>query len=112
MNEAQTKHDLIEPALREAGWGIVEGSRLRLEFPITKGRLIGQNRRATPLFADYVLEYKNRRIGIIEAKKRDLYYTDGVGTSQRLCRAFKYSFYYCTNGLQIYGSRYGRRYRR
>lgn len=30
MNEAQTKHDLIEPALREAGWGIVEGSRLRL----------------------------------------------------------------------------------
>ena len=48
MNEAQTKHDLIEPALREAGWGIVEGSRLRLEFPITKGRLIGQNRRATP----------------------------------------------------------------
>ena len=58
MNEAQTKHDFIEPALRKAGWGIVEGSRLRLEFPITKGRLIGQNRRATPLFADYVLEYK------------------------------------------------------
>ena len=75
MNEAQTKHDLIEPALREAGWGIIEGSRLRLEFPITNGRLIGQNRRATPLFADYVLEYKNRRIGIVEAKKRDLYYT-------------------------------------
>ena len=79
MNEAQTKHDLIEPALREAGWGIVEGSRLRLEFPITKGRLIGQNRRATPLFADYVLEYKNRRIGIVEAKKEIYIYTDGLG---------------------------------
>ena len=25
MNEAQTKHDLIEPALRAAGWGVVEG---------------------------------------------------------------------------------------
>lgn len=23
MNEAQTKHDLIEPALRKAGWGVV-----------------------------------------------------------------------------------------
>ena len=82
MNEAQTKHDLIEPALRKAGWGIVEGSRLRLEHPITKGRLIGQSRRAQPLKADYVLEYKNRRIGIVEAKRRDLYYTDGVGQAK------------------------------
>lgn len=103
MNEAQTKHDLIEPALREAGWGIVEGSRLRLEFPITKGRLIGQNRRATPLFADYVLEYKNRRIGIVEAKKRDLYYTDGVGQAKDYAERLNIRFTYATNGSQIYG---------
>lgn len=102
MNEAQTKHDLIEPALREAGWGIIEGSRLRLEFPITKGRLIGQNRRATPLFADYVLEYKNRRIGIVEAKKRDLYYTDGVGQAKDYAERLNIRFSYATNGLQIY----------
>jgi len=44
MNEAQTRHDLIDPALRDAGWGVVEGSRIRLEFPITQGRLIGQSR--------------------------------------------------------------------
>lgn len=103
MNEAQTKHDLIEPALRKAGWGIVEGSRLRLEFPITKGRLIGQDRRATPLFADYVLEYKNRRIGIVEAKKRDLYYTDGLGQAKDYAERLNIRFTYCTNGLQIYG---------
>lgn len=103
MNEAQTKHDLIEPALREAGWGIVEGSRLRLEFPITKGRLIGQKRRATPLFADYVLEYKNRRIGIVEAKKRDDYYTQGLGQAKDYAERLNIRFTYCTNGLQIYG---------
>ncbi|EAR02017.1 EcoAI/FtnUII family type I restriction enzme subunit R [Maribacter sp. HTCC2170] len=103
MNEAQTKHDLIEPALREAGWGIVKGSRLRLEFPITKGRLIGQNRRSKPLFADYVLEYKNRRIGIVEAKKRDLYYTDGVGQAKDYAERLNIRFTYATNGLQIYG---------
>jgi type I restriction enzyme R subunit len=103
MNEAQTKHDLIEPALREAGWDIVEGSRLRLEFPITKGRLIGQNRRATPLFADYVLEYKNRRIGVVEAKKRDLYYTDGVGQAKDYAERLDIRFTYATNGLKIYG---------
>lgn len=28
MNEAQTKNDLIELALREAGWGIMEGPPL------------------------------------------------------------------------------------
>lgn len=103
MNEAQTKHDLIEPALHKAGWGKVEGSRLRLEFPITKGRIIGQDRRSKPLFADYVLEYKNRRIGIVEAKKRDLYYTDGVGQAKDYAERLNIRFAYATNGLQIYG---------
>lgn len=103
MNEAQTKHDLIEPALRAAGWGVVAGSRLRLEFPITKGRLIGQNRRATPLFADYVLEYKNLRIGVVEAKKRDEYYTQGLGQAKDYAQRLTIRFAYCTNGLQIYG---------
>jgi hypothetical protein len=64
MNESQTKHDFIDPALKEAGWGVVEGSRIRLEFPITRGRLIGQGRRSKPLFADYVLQYKNRNMAV------------------------------------------------
>jgi len=102
MNEAQTKHDLIEPALREAGWGSIEGSRLRLEFPITAGRLIGQNRRAKPLYADYVLEYKNRRIGVVEAKRRDIYYTDGVGQAKDYAQRLNIRYTYSTNGLQIY----------
>lgn len=103
MNEAQTKHDLIEPALEKAGWGMIPGSRLRLEFPITKGRLIGQNRRTKPLFADYVLEYKNRRIGIIEAKKRAAYYTQGLGQAKDYAERLNIRFTYCTNGEQIYG---------
>lgn len=103
MNEAQTKHDLIEPALRAAGWGVVEGSRLRLEFPITKGRLIGQGRRANALFADYVLEYNNRRIGVIEAKKRDDYYTQGLGQAKDYAERLNIRYTYCTNGVQIYG---------
>ncbi len=69
MNEAQTKHDLIAPALKASGWGVIERSRLRLEYRITKGRLIGQSRREKSLSADYVLEYKNRIIGVVEAKK-------------------------------------------
>lgn len=103
MNEAQTKYDLIEPALREAGWETVGDSRVWKEFPITQGRLIGQNRRAQPLFADYVLEYKNRRLAIIEAKARDKYYTDGLGQAKDYAERLNIRFTYCTNGLQIYG---------
>tara|TARA_R110002096_G_scaffold246973_1_gene439359 strand:- start:1490 stop:3952 length:2463 start_codon:yes stop_codon:yes gene_type:complete len=103
MNEEQTKHDLISPALRKAGWGKIEGSRLRLEFPITNGRLIGQGRRARPLKADYVLEFKNRKIGIIEAKADDKYYTAGVGQAKDYAERLNIRFAYATNGLQIYG---------
>lgn len=103
MNEAQTKHDLIDPALCKAGWGVVEGSRIRLEFPISQGRLIGQGRRAQPLKADYVLEYKNRRIAVIEAKARDKYYTDGAGQAKDYAERLNIRFTYATNGLQIYG---------
>ena len=40
MNEADTRAELIEPALRAAGWGAVEGSLIRLEV-IAPGRLQG-----------------------------------------------------------------------
>ena len=39
MNEAETRADHIDPALAAAGWGVVEGSRIRREYPITLGRL-------------------------------------------------------------------------
>jgi type I restriction enzyme, R subunit len=41
MNEPETRVELIDPALKAAGWSVVEGSRIRMEFPINKGRLIG-----------------------------------------------------------------------
>jgi type I restriction enzyme R subunit len=31
MNEADTRAELIDPALKTAGWGVVEGSRIRRE---------------------------------------------------------------------------------
>lgn len=32
MNEAETRAELIDPALKEAGWGVVETSRIRREI--------------------------------------------------------------------------------
>jgi predicted type IV restriction endonuclease len=32
MNEAETRAEHIDPALKAAGWGVVEGSRIRREY--------------------------------------------------------------------------------
>jgi type I restriction enzyme R subunit len=31
MNEAETRAEHVDPALKAAGWGVVEGSRIRRE---------------------------------------------------------------------------------
>jgi len=59
MNEAETRAELIDPLLAVAGWGVVEGSRIRREFAITPGRIEGGGRRGKSLAADYVLVYRN-----------------------------------------------------
>lgn len=102
MNETETRAELINPALKAAGWGVVEGSRIRMEFPISKGRLIGHGQRSRPDKADYVLQYKNRNLAVIEAKARDKYYTEGVGQAKDYAGKLQVRFTYSTNGLQIY----------
>ena len=82
MNEAETRAEYIDPALAAAGWGVVEGSRILREYPITPGRIEGHGRRGTPLTADYVLVYRNRKLGVIEAKTWDKPPTEGVGQAK------------------------------
>ncbi len=48
MNEAETRAEKIDPALQAAGWGVVEGSRIRREYPMTPGRIEGLGRRGPP----------------------------------------------------------------
>ena len=50
MNEAETRAEHIDPALKAAGWGVVEGSRIRREYPIAPGRIEGHGRRGNPWF--------------------------------------------------------------
>ena len=103
MNEAETRAEYVDPALQLAGWGVVEGSRIRREYPITKGRLIGHGQRSIPDKADYVLQYRNRNVAVIEAKKRDLHYTEGVGQAKDYAGRLQIRYTYSTNGLRIYG---------
>jgi type I restriction enzyme R subunit len=71
MNEAETRAEYIDPLLKAAGGGVVEGSRILREYPLTLGRIEGGGRRGKSLTADYVLVYRNRKLGVIEAKAWD-----------------------------------------
>jgi len=62
MNEAETRAEHIDPALQAAGWGVVEGSRIRREYPIMLERRSGW--RGQPLTADYVLEYRDTKLAV------------------------------------------------
>ena len=68
MNEAETRAEHIDPALKAAGWGVVEGSRIRREYPISPGRIEGHGKRGKALTADYVPEYRNIKLAVNEAK--------------------------------------------
>ncbi len=103
MNEAETRAEHIDPALEAAGWGVVDGSRIRREYHITAGRLEGQGRRGKPLIADYVLEYRNTKLAVIEAKAWDQALTEGVAQAKDYAGKLAVRFAYSTNGSGIYG---------
>lgn len=102
MNEAETRAEHIDPALKTAGWGVVEGSRIRREFPITLGRIEGLGRRGKPLTADYVLEYRNTKLAVIEAKAWDEETSEGVAQAKNYAGKLTIRHAYATNGRSIY----------
>ncbi|HZU53162.1 MAG TPA: DEAD/DEAH box helicase family protein [Holophagaceae bacterium] len=103
MNEAETRAEHIDPALAAAGWGVVEGSRVRREVPITMGRIEGHGRRGVALKADYVLEYRNTKLAVVEAKAWGEALTEGVAQAKDYAGKLAIRFTYATNGQGIYG---------
>ena len=102
MNEAETRAEHIDPALAAAGWGVVEGSRIRREYPITLGRLEGFGRRGKSLSADYVLEYRNTKLAVVEAKAWEEALTEGVAQAKNYAGKLAIRFAFATNGQGIY----------
>ena len=97
MNETETRAEHIDPALANAGWGVVEGSRIRREYAITQGRLEGFGRRGKSLTADYVLIYRNTTLAVVEAKAWDQPLTLGVAQAKNYAEKLKIRFTYASN---------------
>lgn len=102
MNEAETRAEHIDPALRNAGWGVIDGSRVHREFQITQGRIQGAGKRGIADIADYVLVYRNTKLAVIEAKAWEKHYTEGVAQAKGYAKKLAVRFTYSTNGQVIY----------
>ncbi len=99
--EADTRANRIDPALRAAGWGVVEGSKVNREM-ICPGRITGGGGRANPLSADYVLSYRDRKLAVIEAKRAGLGHTAAVGQAKDYATRLQARFAYASNGIGWY----------
>jgi type I restriction enzyme R subunit len=105
MNEAETRAELIDPKLNQAGWGIVEGSKILRErnvCKITDGRIQVGGGRKKPLIADYILVYKGIKLAVVEAKSDELEVGEGVAQAKLYAEKLKLDYTYSTNGKEIY----------
>jgi type I restriction enzyme R subunit len=79
--EADTRANRIDPVLRDAGRGVVDGSRVRREV-ICPGRIHVGGERGKPLSADDVFVHRGRKLAVLEAKRAGLGYSEGVGQAK------------------------------
>ena len=95
MNEAQTRFNKIDPKLREAGWGLVPGSKILVEQSayIAPGRITTTGNK-NPKKADYILEYKGIKLAVIEAKSDEKDVSEGVGQAKLYADALKIRYTY------------------
>ena len=101
MNESDTRLHKIDPQLKAAGWGVLDGCRITTEYTFTKGK-ISQTQKGKPKRADYVLIYKGVKLAIVEAKSDELSYAEGVDQAKQYADMLSIRFTYATNGNQIW----------
>ena len=99
--EADTRANRIDPVLRAAGWGVVEGAHIRREA-ICPGRIMPGGQRGAPLSADYVFEYRGHKLATMEAKRHGKGAGAGVGQAKDYSTRLKARFAYASDGAEWY----------
>lgn len=100
-NEADTRADLIDPALINSGWTQLEHSYIRREV-ICPGRILTGNKRGSRVACDYILEYNGKKLAVVEAKKEGVSYAEGVRQAKDYAQRLQCRIAYATNGHDIY----------
>lgn len=102
MNEADTRAELIDPMLKQAGWGDLAESRVQREYNINAGEIRSGGIRTGQMKADYVLAYKNRKLAVVEAKSVEVEVGEGVAQAKLYATKLELAYTYATNGKEIY----------
>jgi len=102
MNEAETRAELIDPKLKECGWGVPDGAKILREHKITLGKIQTGGTHAKPLVADYVLTYRGRKLAVIEAKSDELAVGEGVAQAKYYAEKLHLDYTFACNGKEIY----------
>ena len=101
MNESETRAELIDPALKAAGWGVVEDSKVNREV-ICPGRILGAGQRGEATTADYVLSYRGRKLAAVEAKAAGRRVTAGLGQAKIYAGKLNTRWAFSTDGTGQY----------
>lgn len=101
MNESETRAELIDPALKAAGWGVIEDSKVNREV-ICPGRILGAGQRGEATTADYVLSYRGRKLAAVEAKAAGRGVTAGLGQAKIYAGKLTTRWAFSTDGTGVY----------
>ena len=103
MNEEETRLTYIDRSyVPRLGVRIQQPNKNRGRVSGHPGRIGGHGRRSNSLSADYVLEHRNRKLAVIEAKRWDLSVSEGVNQAKDYARMLDIRFTYSSNGQGFY----------
>ena len=99
LNEANTRKQLIDRALESVGW---RDEYLNCEYAFTDGKKTPGGGKGKQCSVDYLLQYNNTNVGLIEAKRESLPITEGLQQAQDYGSKLGVRFVYSTNGHGIF----------
>ena len=100
-NEAETRAELIDPALNELGWKSQNNIKVSREYEIDRGRILAGGKSAKKKVADYLLTVNDQDLAVIEAKSEEKLLGEGVAQAKLYAQLLQTRFAYSTNGREI-----------
>ncbi len=99
LNEANTRKQLIDRSLESSGW---KDKYLNCEYTFTDGKKTPGGGKGKQCSVDYLLQYNNTNVGLIEAKREGLPITEGLQQAQDYGNKLGVRYVYSTNGRGIF----------
>lgn len=105
MDETATRRKKIDPALYNVGWEQVPESEILTEqraYQIAPGQVSALPQNRHPKKADYLLEYKKKKLAVIEAKSDEKTVYEGIPQAKKYAELLQIRYAYSTNGDEIW----------